>query len=117
MSRITEMTEEEFKASTRVLMAKDVAKMIRQALKERSGKDWSVTSGDGWIKIHAPKGEQTPAGNMSPERSEELKELMGVENVHRQGMEIPHSYAHHRLYLHRAIFGADGDCTAAKYWD
>src|ERR1700693_6380731 len=89
---------------------------IRRALKQRSGKSWSVTAGRGtawgWLTVDAPPARRTwrfvetgarnaffipitreencpeePFGHTSPEDRAELAELLGLERpVHFQGL-------------------------------
>jgi hypothetical protein len=101
---------------------------IRQALRTRSGKAWSV-SGDrgtawGWIRISAPprrlvgpNGETAGAGryHLSEADRAELSELLG-EDVHHQGVSIPASGAYRRAYVERAETGHT-DATPTPYWD
>jgi len=89
---------------------------IKQALKQRSGKAWSVTGGRGtaygWITIRA-RGEHW----MEPERCAELAALLGLERVHPQGESIPASMAYRRVALAQAIYGNACGFTAEQYWD
>lgn len=106
---------------------RDVAiKLIREALKKRSGKQWSVTGGRGtaygWIYINVPPARQKythegqPGGGLAhPSEIAELSRLLGTE-VHHQGESIPASTAHRREYIERAR-GFEPTKIAEAYWD
>jgi hypothetical protein len=114
-----------------------VTARIKAALKKRSGLDWSVTGGRGtdygWIKINAPKarlvcyckafgledGENCDhkwPSYMSPEDRARLGELLGLENVHGQGVSIPASTSYYEEYIDRAE-GRAPRTYGQKYWD
>lgn len=101
-------------------------KLIREALKKRSGKQWSVTGGRGtgwgWIHIDAPPARRTydsegnPGGHYtSPAERAELSRLLGTQ-VHHQGESIPASSDHYREYIERAR-GIEPTKIAEAYWD
>ena len=86
---------------------------IRQALKARSDKSWSVTGGRGtawgWITVEAPPKRRTvnfdgtgPCDCTTPEEREELAKLLDLCSVHQQGHSIPASTNHYREYVARA---------------
>lgn len=106
-------------------------KMIRDALKERSGKAWSVTGGRGtawgWISIDAPparrnydfNGEPTDSdyGVMGPDDRAELGELLGLDGpVHQQGHSVPAGSDYRREYVARAR-GEQPTVHGKPYWD
>ena len=79
---------------------------IRAALKRRSGKTWSVT-GDrgtawGWITIDAPPARRTEKTHMTTADREELARLLGLNDVHFQGVSIPASSQYRQEYVDRA---------------
>ncbi len=124
----------------------ETIKAIRAALKHRSGKTWSVTSGKGtaseWIKITAPPKRRTgkmiehselrhgwmhyeyehidagePTGSMTPEDATELGELLGLgKPAHHQGESIPASNAHRIEYIALAE-GRTPSTYGEQYWD
>ena len=102
---------------------------IREALRRRSGKPWSVTGGRGtaygWITIDAPPARRTAhwaqrpgtagnpgdydnvdtgvkGGHLPPADAAELAALLGLESVHFQGQSIAASSDYRREYLDRA---------------
>lgn len=117
---------------------------IRKALRDRSGKAWSVKGGRGtawgWLTIDAPPRRCTfesretgetdafglpvyewvdtgePGGDMGPEDRRELAELLGLESVHPQGVSIPASADHRREYVARAR-GERPTVIGEQYWD
>lgn len=93
---------------------------LRRALKARSGKTWSVTGGRGtswgWIEINVPPKLQERPGTMTIEQRAELAQLLGLDDVHRQGLMIPASSAYRREYLDRAN-GRTPSVIAEPYWD
>lgn len=120
-----------------------VIKAIKANLQRRSGKQWSVTGGRGtawgWIKIDAPPARCTWSfklpegvadspqnyievndgcefGHMSPDDRKQLGELLGLENVHYQGISIPSSHGHYREYLERSE-GKTPTALGECYWD
>lgn len=99
------------------LRSPEVAKLIRKALRERSGKAWSVTIGRGtaygWITIDISDRTRT----MTEAERAELAQLLGVESVHHQGESIPSSMAYRRVWLARCLYGDDLGFTAEPYWD
>ena len=92
---------------------------IKAALKERSGKTWSVTGGRGtaygWIHIHVPPAKRLDFGSMSDADRAELGALLGV-TVHHQGVSIAASSAYYREYIDRAR-GVTPATIAQPYWD
>lgn len=111
----------------------DAIKRIRTALKNRSGKPWSVTGGRGtawgWIRIQAaPKdcryewdGVTLAApgseGYPSIEQRRELSTLLGkTDLIHPQGESIPASSAYYTEYIDRAE-GRTPSVLGKPYWD
>lgn len=102
-------------------------KLIRDALKKRSGKVWSVTGGRGtawgWLSIDAPPArrkydfEGNPGGHyMSPAERKELANLLDKDVVHHQGESVPASSNHYREYVDRAR-GLEPTVHGMQYWD
>lgn len=92
---------------------------IKQSLKARSGKTWSVTGGRGtaygWITISAPPARRGDFGYMSDADRAELGALLGVQ-VHSQGVSVAASSAYYREYTVRAR-GEQPSEIAQPYWD
>ena len=94
----------------------EAIRRIREGLKARSGKSWSVTGGRGtawgWITIDVP-----PRREAS--RAEELRELgvlLGNVTIHSQGVSVAASNAHYTEYVDRAE-GRTPKAIAQPYWD
>lgn len=122
----------------------ETIKRIKQALKKRSGKPWSVTGGRGtawgWIKIDAPPKRRTehtvkkpnattdnpedyehkdtgqPGGHMTTSDRAELAKLLGKDSVHFQGESIPASHDYWQEYTDRAE-GRTPTVRGKQYWD
>lgn len=114
----------------------DVIAAIKDALKRRSGKSWSVTGGRGtaygWIEINSPPQRRVsgidgdshdpsrPNGGhyyMSRADREELAHLLGKDQpIHCQGESIPASHDYYREYLMRAM-GHEPTTIGEQYWD
>jgi len=122
----------------------ETIKAIKQALRVRSGKPWSVTGGRGtawgWITIDAPPARRTwahrlkeggsqynsedyeeydsgvPGRGTSPEERAELGRLLGLDGpAHHQGVNVPASSAHYREFIARAQ--GKPAVVAEAYWD
>lgn len=95
-------------------------KTIRKALKERSGKSWSVTGGRGtawgWITIQAPPRRRDRFGSTSPQECAELQHLLQLDYVHDQGVSIPASSDYRKEYVARAR-GETPEVIGRPYWD
>jgi hypothetical protein len=98
-------------------------KLIRTALRLRSGKAWSVSIGRGtargWITITAPPARHWN-GHMSLDDRAELGRLLYGESgepVHAQGESVPASSEYRRVYIQRALYGTANGFTASPYWD
>jgi hypothetical protein len=117
---------------------------IRKALKQRSGKTWSVTGGRGtawgWITIDAPPTRRTaefvrkpdakaynmddydeidigkPTGHMTPTDRALLQSLMGLDRLHYQGVSIAASNDYREEYVARAE-GRPIEKFGEPYWD
>lgn len=94
---------------------------IRTALRQRSGKAWSVRGGNGtawgWITITAPPRRCDEHGCMSAQDCDELGDLLGLgHSVHPQGVQIAASHAHRVEYVARAR-GCTPIAVAKPYWD
>lgn len=105
----------------------EAIRRIREGLKARSGKTWSVTGGRGtawgWLKISAPPKRleaRTPggyAGYMTEADCAELGRLLGLKGpVHFQGESVAASSDHYWEYVDRAE-GAEPRCFGKVYWD
>lgn len=94
-------------------------KLIRDALKKRSGKQWSVTGGRGtswgWIEINSPPARRVNY-EMTPADAAELAGLLGLDRAHSQGVSIAASSDHRREYIERAR-GQEPTKIAERYWD
>lgn len=108
----------------------DAIAVIRKALKERSGKTWSVTGGRGtawgWISVKSPPARRV--GNdgvhrgdgtdyyMTEEECAELADLLGMERVHFQGASIAAASDYRRQYMAMAL-GLVPLSVGQRYWD
>lgn len=96
-----------------------VVKIIRKALRLRSGKAWSVTRGSGtaygWIRISAPPA-RLVNDRMTEEDKKELAALLGRDSIHCQSESIPSGYDYYREYLARAE-GRVPTVNGTPYWD
>ena len=105
---------------TDALDRESTIRAIRTALKERSGKDWSVRGGRGtaygWITISAPP-RRLVDGDLSPEDAAELGSLLEIgKAAHCQGVDVPASLDYRREYVQRAR-GLKPNKLAEPYWD
>ncbi len=102
-------------------------KAVKAALKTRSSYPWSVTGGRGtawgWVEINvAPRDRKFNSdgseggGHMSPARRAELAALLGLDQVHFQGVSIPSGGKYRAEYLARAR-GEEPAEIAQPYWD
>jgi hypothetical protein len=124
----------------------ETIKRIKAALKQRSGKIWSVTGGRGtawgWITIDVPPARRTakhrlkngdsgyignpgdyeeydsgePGGHMTKADRTELASLLGLDDVHIQGVSIPAQGNYRQEYLDRAE-GRQPSVEGEPYWD
>ena len=122
----------------------ETIKRIKDALKRRSGKSWSVTGGRGtaygWITIEAVPTRRTertrpiaghidtrpedyeaydsgtPGGNTTKADRAELAALLGLESVHQQGESIPAGNDYYQEYIDRAEGRTPAKC-GVQYWD
>ena len=99
----------------------DAIHLIRTALRERSGKTWSVTGGRGtawgWIEITAPPKRRVEYGYMTDADRAELGELLGLgKPAHCQGENVAASSEYRREYVARAR-GLTPTKIAQPYWD
>jgi hypothetical protein len=97
----------------------ETIKAIRTALKQRSGKTWSVTGGRGtawgWITISAPPARRVN-GYMSDQDRAELAWLLGLRFVTPQGEHVPAGGDYYREYIARAA-GLTPEVIGRPYWD
>lgn len=130
--------------TTEPLTRDEAIRRIRAALRQRSGKAWSVTGGRGtaygWIKIDAPPARRTehtqkrqgavterpedyervdtgePGGHMTAADRKELAALLGLDDVHFQGAKIPAGSDYYREYVDRSE-GRTPSVRGEPYWD
>jgi hypothetical protein len=98
-----------------------VCKSIASALRQRSGKAWSVTRGRGtvagWITIQSPPARRTPDyGYMTEADRMELARLLGLPTVHEQGIAVPAGTDYRLEFLQRARTGS-ATVHGKPYWD
>jgi hypothetical protein len=88
----------------------EVTKKMRQLLRERSGKAWSVKGGRGtgwgWLTIAAPPS-RMDNWRMTPEDQAELATLLGQERVHCQGESVSSDSWWHYLKACRGDFSEE----------
>lgn len=92
---------------------------IKTALKRRSGKNWSVIGGTGtgwgWIRILSRPSRRIESSHMTPEDRAELASLLGLDEVHGQGVLIPASNDYYQEYVYRAA-GRKPSVIGTEYW-
>jgi hypothetical protein len=93
---------------------------IKQSLKARSGKTWSVTGGRGtaygWIEIHVAPKSRNEFGYMSDTDRAALATLLGLDSVHQQGVSVPAGSDYRQEYVDRAA-GRAPSKVGKPYWD
>jgi hypothetical protein len=95
---------------------------IREGLKSRSGKSWSVTGGRGtawgWITIKSPPARAlNQYGSMTDSERFELGQLLGLGHAcHFQGVSIPAYSDYRKEYVDRAE-GKPVTVHGQSYWD
>jgi hypothetical protein len=99
----------------------ETIRRIREALRRRSGKTWSVTGGRGtawgWIEIHVQPRQRGEYGTMPQAAREELTALLGLTHpVGDQGESVPAGLDYRREYVDRAE-GRTPSVIAKPYWD
>lgn len=98
----------------------DAIRLIREALKKRSGKAWSVKGGRGtgwgWITVSAPPARCGEYGYMSDADRTELASLLGLGHAHQQGVTIAAASDYRREYVTRAL-GLEVLDHGTPYWD
>ena len=101
-----------------------VIKTVRGALKDRSGKAWSVTGGTGtshgWITVTSPPKRRVD-GFLSEEDAKELHALLGIsyrpaKGVRTQHITVPASSAYRQEFVDRAQ-GRTPSVEGKPYWD
>ena len=99
---------------------KEAVSRIRKALKQRSGKAWSVTKGRGsvwgWIYISLPDHQLTEFAELPESARKELAGLLGLDSVHQQGVNIPDGSDYRQEYVDRAE-GRAPSVIGKPYWD
>jgi hypothetical protein len=97
-----------------------VIKRIKTALEERSGKKWSVRHGtgtaSGWIFITASPKRRDEYGRLSPADQEELKRLLGLEDVGPQWVRVPDQGDSYQEFVDRAE-GREPRIKGVPRWD
>lgn len=99
----------------------EAIKAIRSALKQRSGKAWSV-KGDrgtawGWIQISSPPSRRVDFGYMTEADAEELGRLLDLGRpAHCQGVSIAAGSDYRLEYVARAQ-GKTPTVHGTPYWD
>lgn len=87
-------------------------RLIREALRRRSGKLWTVRGGTGtsytWISIISPPARRVgPYDYMTEAEAKELGELLGIGGpVHHQGYDVSPGSASYRVAIARAQTGS-----------
>ena len=100
---------------------KETKQAIKAALKDRSGLNWSVTSGRGtarfWIYISAPAARCDKFGMMTDSDINLLTNLLDEPRpVHRQGVAVPSSDDYYLAYIQKAE-GRTVTVEPKPYWD
>ena len=98
-------------------------KRIKTALKNRSGKPWSVTGGKGtawgWIRISSMPSRCSEYGRMTDADANELTQLLGLTDrpyLETANESIPSGYDYYAEYIDRAE-GRTPDVYGQQYWD
>jgi hypothetical protein len=98
----------------------EAIKRIKTALRNRSGKTWSVTGGRGtawgWIHISAPPKRLVGHGYMTEADAAELGKLLGTDSAHSQGVSIAADGHYRHEYVARAE-GREPTVIGVPYWD
>lgn len=104
----------------------ETIKEIKAALKRRSKLRWSVTGGRGtawgWLHINAAPARQdknpdgSPSGSMNAEDRAALAKLLGLPDVHHQGVSIASDSAYYQEYIDRAN-GRKPTVIGKPYWE
>ena len=98
----------------------EAIRLIRAALRRRTGRAWSVRGGRGtawgWITITAPPARLGQFGAMNDQDREALARALGLETVHHQGEQIPAGSDYRVEYVDRAE-GLAPRRIGQPYWD
>lgn len=99
----------------------EAIRRIRDGLKARSGKPWSVTGGKGtawgWITITAPPQRRGPHGEMTEADRAELGDLLALKRpADRHAEQVPASREYRQEYVDRAE-GREPTVIGTPYWD
>lgn len=98
---------------------------IRQALRARSDRDWSVMGGRGtawgWLRITAPPSRRGGASELSPISDEDQAELARLldlppDVVRAQGVSVGDTNDHYREFIDRAE-GRTPRVRGVSYWE
>jgi hypothetical protein len=98
----------------------EAIRLIREGLKKRSGKEWSVKGGTGtawgWIRISSPPARRVN-NNMTEADMAELGKLLDLgKPAHHQGESVAASPGHRVEYIDRA-WGRKPSKYGEQYWD
>lgn len=100
----------------------EAAREIKKALRERSGRAWSVSAdrgtARGWMHIKATKKyAANEYGDLTEEDARLLADLLGLEQqAHHQGVSIMATSNARREYIDRAR-GVEPCAYGERYWD
>ncbi len=109
------------KIAAAALSRTNLCKAMAAALRERSGKTWSVKGGRGtaygWLRISAPPKRCGEFGYMTDDDAAELGQLLGMAcPTRRQGESIPASRDYYQEYADRCC-GLEPSVIGKPYWD
>jgi hypothetical protein len=97
-----------------------VISSIKQALRQRSGRSWSVTGGKGtaynWLTIDVLPSECRDFAK-AEETRKQLATLLGLARIHSQGHDVPGGNDYYREIIARARYGTDLGFVGKPYWD
>ena len=98
----------------------ETIRAIRSALRQRTGRSWSVTGGRGtawgWIRISAPPARRVGYDYISDDDRATLGAALGLDRVHQQGVSIPAGHDYRTEYVDRAE-GRTPSRYGVPYWD
>lgn len=107
------------KLDARSLSRTQLCRAMAKALRERSGKTWSVKGGRGtaygWLRITAPPSRRDESGRMTAEDASELGSLLGFGRPS-YGESIPAGNDYWQEYADRCV-GLEPSVHGVPYWD